>query len=487
MTSFRLRLALLVGLLTAALLLAAGSLAWELTTRFNLERLDRELHHLARTNLDRVNDGSHWSRLDAALAFVSGSDRPPTYVLWAKNYDHVDFRSAHWPDGIAPDALPVPSAYEGGVTFATPPPPPARGGLSPRNPALPIRQTAFTTLAANGSTWRVAVAGNPYTTLVVAANLDELNADLRRLRGRYLAALPLVLLVVGAGAWWLAARALRPVASLTRAAEAITAHGLDQRIAAPVHDREFQRLVTVFNAMLDRLETGFHQARRFSADASHELKTPLALLQAELEQALHAAPPGSSQQQTYSSLLDDIHRLKAILEKLLLLSLADSGRLALERTSADLGAILANVVEDCAALAPHVQFEHVLPPHILVQADPVLLEQALQNLAGNALKYNRPGGLVRLTLTADATTARLTVGNTGPGISAEDRPRVFERFYRGDPARRRDLASGAGLGLSLSREILRAHGGDLVLGPARDDWTEFVATVPLAPPPVPAP
>ena len=484
MNSFRLRLALLVGFLTAALLLAAGFLAWELTTRFNVERLDHELHHLAKSNLDRVNDGSHWARLDAALAFVSGSDRPPTYVLWAKNNDRVQFRSARWPDAIAAAALAVPTTYEGGVTFDQPPRPPARGGLSPRNPALPIRETAYSTIAVNGSTWRVAVTGNPYTTLVLAANLAELNADLSRLRRRYLAALPLVLLVVGAGAWWLASRALRPVASLTQAAERITAAGLDQRIAAPTHDHEFQRLVTVFNAMLDRLEIGFHQARRFSADASHELKTPLALLQAELEQAVREAPSGSPQQQTYSSLLDDIHRLKAILEKLLLLSLADSGRLALERAPTDVGSILANVIEDCSALAPHVQFEHALPPNILAHVDAILFEQALQNLANNALKYNRPGGLVRVTLTPVDGFAVVTIGNTGHGISAADRPRVFERFYRGDPARHRDRASGVGLGLGLSREILRAHGGDLTLAPAvaSGDWTEFVATVPLAPP-----
>lgn len=478
MSSFRLRLALLVGFLTAGMLLAAGFLAWALTTRFNVDRLDRELHHLAKTNLDRVNDGSHWARLEAALTFVSGSDRPPTYVLWAKNNDRVDFRSVRWPDAIAPGSLAVPTTYEGGVTFDKPPPPPARGGLSPRNPALPIRETAYSTIEANGSTWRVAITGNPYTTLVLAANLAELNADLRRLGSRYLAALPLVLLVVGAGAWWLASRALRPVASLTQAAERITAAGLDHRISAPTHDHEFQSLVTVFNAMLDRLEMGFHQARRFSADASHELKTPLALLQAELEQAVREAPSGSPQQQTYSSLLDDIQHLKAILEKLLLLSLAESGRLVVERAPTDLSAMLRNVAEDSAALAPQLALEHAVAASVIVQADAILLEQALQNLTGNALKYNRPGGIVRLELKVEATVVRLTIGNNGPGITQTDQSRIFERFFRGDPARSRNRTSGVGLGLSLSREILRAHGGELVLGRTEPDWTEFVATLP---------
>lgn len=479
MTSFRLRLALLVGLTTAALLLAAGFFAWELTNRLNQDRLDRELQHLARGNLDRVNDASHWSRLDAALAFVSGRDRPPTYVIWVKNYDREEYRSPRWPEGIAPDSLPVPANYEGGITVTTPPPPPRKMGISRSNPALPIKEPSFLTKSADGSTWRVAITGNPYTTLVLAANLEESTLDLQRLRNRYLATLPLVLLLVGIGAWWLAKRALGPVAALTRAAEGITAHGLGQRIAAPAHDREFQRLVTVFNAMLDRLESSFHQARRFSADASHELKTPLALLQAELEQALHSVPSGSPEQQTYTSLLDEIHHLKAILEKLLLLSLADSGRLALERTPTDVGAILADIIEDCSALAPGLQVEAVVPPGLNVPADPTLLEQALQNLTNNAVKYNRPNGIIRVSVRADEDLITIIVGNTGPGIPEADRPRIFERFFRGDPARRRERAAGVGLGLSLAREILRAHGGDLTLGRTENDWTEFVATLPL--------
>jgi len=462
-----------------ALLLAAGFLAWELTSRFNLDRLDRELHHLAKTNLERVNDRSHWERLDIALAFVAGSDRPPTTMLWVKNNDYVVFRSKHWPTGIDPEKLRVLPTYENGITFDHPPPPPQRLGLSPTNPALPIRETTSLTLEAAGSTWRVAITGNPYTTLVLAANVDELNLDLRQLRRRYLSVLPLVLLLVGAGAWWLAARALRPVAALTHAAENITTRGLDQRIAAPAHDHEFRRLVSVFNAMLDRLETGFHQARRFSADASHELKTPLALLQAELENALHAAPPGSAQQQTYTSLLEEIHQLKAILEKLLLLSLADSGHLALERLPVDLSAILVNIVEDSAALAPDLQFQSQVPLGVIVTADAILLEQALQNLTTNALKYNHPQGRVHVVLTTTAGHANVTVRNTGPGIPAADRPRLFERFYRGDPARRQGCIAGIGLGLSLSREILRAHGGDLTLAASNAEWTEFVATLPL--------
>jgi hypothetical protein len=169
-------------------------------------------------------------------SFVSGSDRSSTYVIWVKNYDREEFRSAHWPDGLSPESLPVPATYENGVTFTTPPPPPRKMGISRDNPALPAKEANFLTTAANGSTWRLAITGNPYTTLVLAANLDESNRDRQRLRRRFLALLPLVLLVVGVAAWWLAKRALGPVAALTRAAESITAHGGDLVLSRAEND-----------------------------------------------------------------------------------------------------------------------------------------------------------------------------------------------------------------------------------------------------------
>ncbi len=482
MTSFRLRLALLVGGTTALLLLAGAYVSWRLTETFNVNRLDQELSHLARGNLERVEDRSHWARLDNALAVVSGFDRPPAYAIWVRNNGREEYRSTAWPAGINPAGLPASTTYEGGVTFTTPPPAPKRGGLSPANPGLPVKVPVFTTVTTPAGAWRIMVGGNPYSDVIIAANLVELNRDLQEFGRRLLAFLPVVLVFAAAIAWWLATRALRPVTTLTAAAEAITAAGLDRRIAAPAHDREFQRLVSVFNAMLDRLEQGFHQARRFSADASHELKTPLALLQLELEQALRDAPADSPAQQTYSSLLEEIQRLKAILDKLLLLSLADSGRMSLQRTPVDLGRILADILEDGAALAPQLHFHRTLEPKVTVSADAVLLEQALQNLVGNAIKYNRGNGEVRVTLAARNGVACVQVANTGPGIAPEDQGRVFERFFRGDRARTRDATTGVGLGLSLSREILRAHGGDLALTESKPDHTEFAATLPIEPP-----
>jgi signal transduction histidine kinase len=272
-------------------------------------------------------------------------------------------------------------------------------------------------------------------------------------------------------------RALRPVTALTQTAERVTARGLDQRIPTMTRDQEFNRLITVFNEMMDRLEESFQQATRFSADASHELKTPLTRLQVELEQALESAPSGSPQQEVYSSLLDEIHRLKAIIQKLLLLSLADAGRLQINCQPVNLTRMLENVIEDCRTLAPNLTVEHDLAPDIMVSADPDLLEQALQNVTSNAIKYNCEGGRIRVELTKTDNRVLVRVTNTGPGIPAADRDLIFQRFYRADKSRSQRV-EGVGLGLSLSREILRGHAGDLVLDPTAEPLTTFVAWLP---------
>lgn len=481
MKSFRLRLALLSGTTAAALLFGAGYYAWRLSVRFNLDRLDRELRNLGAANLQRVFGEEHWRRVESALRFVSGAERPPTYALWVENHGRELYRSPHWPDEVAIDSLPRPAGYEGGAEFARPPAPPRPGEpISARNPALPRREPVFLTARAADGTWRIAIMGSPYTTLAFAASIDEFNADLGRLRLAFLAAVPVALALVGSAAWFFAGRALRPVEALTQAAERITVRGLDQRLPGEGNDREFQRLVTVFNEMLDRLEKSFHQSIRFSADASHELKTPIARLQAELEHAIAVAPAGSAEQQTCTSLLDDVLRLKAIVQKLLLLSLADSGRLDLHREPIDLSQLVRNVVEDCLQLAPALRVEHAIAADVHVCGDAVLLEQALQNLTYNAIKYNRDGGRITCGLSVESGYAKMSVGNTGDGIAEADQARIFDRFFRGDKARARVTTPGSGLGLSLSREILRGHEGNLELKSSGGDWTEFVASIPVA-------
>ncbi|MEI7808791.1 MAG: ATP-binding protein [Verrucomicrobiota bacterium] len=481
LNSFRLKIALLSGLIPGLLLAGAWLVLWRAAYQFNLDQLDREIRNVGSANLDRVQGGDHWVRLDDALKFVAGNRRSAAFVLWVKNYDKVIYQSPDWPTSLSPETFAISEKYEGpNAPKPGMPPllPPRRGEqISPNNPALPLRSPSFSTKTADSKSWRIAALGNPYTTLVLAANLADFEARMAGLRHTFLAALAAALALVAGGAWLIARRALRPVTALTQTAERVTVRGLDQRIPALAGDAEFNRLVTVFNEMLDRLEKSFTQATRFSADASHELKTPLARLQLELEQALESAPSGSPQQEVFSSLLDEVSRLKAIVQKLLLLSLADAGQLQLHREPVNLTRVLENVVEDCRLQAPELTVEQSLAPDIKVQADPELLEQALQNLATNAVKYNCEGGLIRFELTRDDGNVLVRVANTGAGIPAADHERIFERFYRADKSRS-NRVEGTGLGLSLAREILRAHGGELAVEPASNGFTRFVGLLP---------
>jgi two-component system, OmpR family, heavy metal sensor histidine kinase CusS len=479
--SFRIKIALLSGLITGVLFVGSGLVLWRVSYTFNLDRLDREIRNIGQANLDRVQGGDHWERLENALKFVSGDRRSAAFVLWVKHDDRVIYQSANWPAGLEPESFPVPDQYEGrnAPKPGEPLPPPPRRGeeISPRNPALPLKLPEFFTRTAAGKSWRVGVMGNPYITLILAANLEDFEARMAGLRNTYLATLVVVLLLVAGGAWFVARRALRPVTALTQTAERVTARGLDQRIPVMTSDAEFNRLITVFNEMLDRLEKSFTQATRFSADASHELKTPLARLQIELEQALQNAPAGSPQQEVFSSLLDEVSRLKSIVQKLLLLSLADTGRLQLHREPVNLTRMLEGVIEDCRLQAPHLSVGQNLEPDVKVKADPELLEQALQNLASNAIKYNHERGQIRFELAKKADRVLMCVANTGPGIPAADRERIFDRFYRGDKSRNNQV-EGVGLGLSLSREIILAHGGELNLAASDAAETQFAITIP---------
>jgi signal transduction histidine kinase len=274
---------------------------------------------------------------------------------------------------------------------------------------------------------------------------------------------------------------VRPLQSIAQVAERVTARGLDQRIPLSNEDEEIARLIGVLNGMIDRLEASFQQAIRFSADASHELKTPLAVMQGELESALQTASPGSPEQQVYAGLLEETQRLKTITRSLLLLAQADAGHPPLTLAPVNLSQALAELTEDVEAIADEsrIKVELVLEPELHVRADWPLLRQAILNLLHNALRYNEPGGWIRVSLATRPDHIELEVGNGGPGIPAEVQSRIFDRFFRADASRSRNV-DGVGLGLSLAKEITHAHRGSLLLkerGPGR---TCFVLMMPNA-------
>jgi len=321
------------------------------------------------------------------------------------------------------------------------------------------------------------VFGNPDVTLYAGIGLKAHAAEIARARTAFTVAFPAALLCIALGSWLLAGRALRPVRELTRTITQVSAKGLDQRVSSDDRAVEFQKLLLVFNAMMERLERSFTQAMRFSADAAHELKTPLTILQGELEQALQSATP--EQEKTLTRLLEEVQRLKSIVQKLLVLATADAGQITLHRDAVDLTAMLRDMVEDMEILAPNLDIQSKIQEGVIGSADGDLLRQAVQNLAMNAVKHTPEGGKIRVFLQQDKGLIRFTVQNSGD-IAPGDRARVFERFFRVDASRTRDEngnggSEGTGLGLSLAREIARAHGGDVTI----DDTTAGVVSFTL--------
>ena len=358
-------------------------------------------------------------------------------------------------------------------------PPPQKsdqpGGPMPRIKKKPY----FATIQTPSGVWRTGIMGSDRITLMVGVNMAGFYEDADRYRRAFLGIVPIALLLLAVGGWVIAQRALKPVALITRTAEGITVRALDQRVPLIDADSELSRLVEVINGMLDRLEKSFGQAVRFSADAAHELQTPLTILQGELDDAVQHAPVGSEEQQRYSGLLEEVQRLKAIVQKLLILARADAGRLDLRLEAMDLSAMIESAAEDAAAMAPHLQVEKQIVPGVIVKADPDLMGQVVRNLTSNAVKYNHENGLIWFQLSVRDNKAHVIISNTGVPIPAKDREKIFDRFYRVDQSRSRTVP-GSGLGLSLAREIVNAHRGDLRLNPGSGNVISFTLSLPCS-------
>lgn len=294
------------------------------------------------------------------------------------------------------------------------------------------------------------------------------------------AMLPLGLLLAGGGGWILAHRALAPVDRMTEAARRISAEHLAQRLEETGAGDELDRLSKTLNAMLGRLDAAFNQIRQFSADASHELQTPLTILKGELEVALRAPRSPEEYQRTLKSALEEIDRIAHLVEGLLLLARADAGVLRMDRRTVDLAQLVeevygqAKVLADAKALT--LRLGRVEP--VSVEGDAERLRRLLLNLVDNGIKYTPPGGRVTLALESDGAWASLKVTDTGMGLSREEQERVFQRFYRADETRSRG-EGGAGLGLCIARSIAEAHLGRIQVESIPGRGSTFTALIPL--------
>ena len=287
--------------------------------------------------------------------------------------------------------------------------------------------------------------------------------------------------VAGAVGWFLARKALRPVAEITDTARKITAENLDERIRADVPQDEIGRLAATMNEMIERLEKSFQQIRQFTGDASHELKTPLTILKGEIEMALRSKDDVQYMKEVLSSSLEEIDRMSYIVKSLLDLAKMDVEKGALAKEPVRLDKVLADRHEHFKRLAfdSAVQLDILENRPVMVLGDQVRLSQLIYNLIDNANKYTPRGGKVELRLGQDGQTVIFRVKDTGVGISPEDLPYIFDRFYRVDKARTREVG-GAGLGLSICKEIAEAHGGTLEVLSVHGEGSTFTASLPAA-------
>jgi heavy metal sensor kinase len=281
--------------------------------------------------------------------------------------------------------------------------------------------------------------------------------------------------------WVMAGRAIQPLNSVAHAAQNITGSNLALKIPLRGAGDELDHLIDSFNRMTGRLEQSFEQIRRFSTDVSHELRTPLTAIRGQLEVALFTADTPEQYREAMVNALEDVEKLSSIVRALLLLSQAESGQLALQKTPLDLGSVALDVVDQFQIPAQEkgVTLSAHIAPGSVTPADRTQIERLLSNLLSNAVKYTPAGGSVQVSVgPADVPDfIRLEVEDTGVGIPAENLPHIFDRFYR-VPGPEASQIQGLGLGLSFVSWIVEAHGGRIEVASTAGEGTRFTVLLP---------
>ena len=253
--------------------------------------------------------------------------------------------------------------------------------------------------------------------VAMGVELSEVAQEMMHVRNAFLFSTPLALLVIAFGSWVIVSRAISPIRKLTSTTRGLSAENLNDRIEEGSEDREFSELIQVFNDMLERLERSFNQATRFSADAAHELKTPLTILQGHLESALQEAPDDSEQQRRLGMLLEETQRLHGITRRLLLLAQADAGQIKVTGQSFQIRDLLLEMVEDFEMQAPQTRYTLSKGEKVKVSLDRSLVAQILQNLLSNAVKYNdETDPWVKIDNEIVGSELRIDISNGGDGI-----------------------------------------------------------------------
>jgi heavy metal sensor kinase len=331
------------------------------------------------------------------------------------------------------------------------------------------------------ATKRIIVNGKPYT-VQVAARLDEAFEALQRFRWTLLFATPFLLIAASAGGFWLSSRALTPVDQISRAAQRISIENLADRLEVTESGDQLQRLSETLNAMFSRLEASVRRIKEFTADASHELRAPVALIRTIAEVAVQKRDrPAGEYLEALDEILEESERTSQVVDSLMLLARADSGKENLGCVPVDAFAVVKEAAEQGEKLARShgLEFHSNVPKGpVPIQADADALRRALLILLDNAVKYTPQGGSVRIALDTNDGFAVVSVSDSGIGIASQDLAHIFDRFWRADKARSREQG-GAGLGLSIAKWIVDIHGGSIEVESQPGKGSIFHLRVPL--------
>ena len=355
--------------------------------------------------------------------------------------------------------------------------------------AILLASPAAGDLGNNGrSMHRVETIRGQRFEISAAASLAGVRAVLARFTVFLLAAIPVVLVIASAGGYWLSRRALRPVDEITAAARTIGIHNLSRRLPVPCTGDELERLSATWNETLERLDSAVKRLTQFTADASHELRTPVTLVRTAAEIALRRERTADAYRGALEQIQHESERMSELIEDLLLLARADAGLDALPFKIVDLDALARNVCQDCRALAEgrqlRIDYEAPSGP-VFLDGNEAALRRLLLVLLDNALHYTPAGGRISVSLSpngagsSNGAGAYLRVRDTGLGIDPAALPHVFERFYRADLSRQRSTG-GSGLGLSIAEWIASRHHAEITAASAPGEGSVFTVRFPAA-------
>ena len=355
--------------------------------------------------------------------------------------------------------------------------------LPPLVPAAATNTYRYESVEGGGHRWRtltaVTMAGGRSVVVRVSRSEDRLRAQLWEIVVVLVLGLPLIVALAGVGGYVLARRALTPIDHLASEARRITADRLHERLSVPNQHDEIGRLAAVINETFGRLEASFDQLRRFTADASHELRTPLAVIRGTGELALSEARTLNELKDAMGSVLEEVDRLTQLVDTLLRLSHRDAGTVRISPEPVDLRQLARDVVGSLAILAEERNQRVIVDASdgVFATADRLVLREAVTNVLDNAIKYSPRGATITIRVEVEGQEAVLTVADEGPGIPAEHRERIFDRFFRIDEARSRDRG-GAGLGLAIAKWAVDVNGGHITVGDSATRGATFRISMP---------